>query len=211
MRCVKRGFLILVFMFAYGPVLLKAQDQAVENQRQVLRIPRISRPPVLSDFLNGVPREAEATVTDFRKYRPGDGEPISQPTTAYLSYDDKNLYVAFVCKDDPELIRARFTARDQTVSDDRTVVTLDTFLDYRRYYWFDVNPYGVQEDGVSVSGAGSYSNWDTLWYSDAKLTVDGYVTLTIIPFKSIRFPDNPQQTWGLVVDRFITRNNEWST
>ena len=40
------------------------------------------------------PREAELVVTDFRQYMPGDGEPVTQPTTAYLSYDDKNLYVA---------------------------------------------------------------------------------------------------------------------
>ena len=205
------GFLMLVLLFVCVPVSLDAQDQAAKKQRQVLRIPRVSRPPTLSDFLNGVPREAEATVTDFRQYRPGDGQPISQPTTAFLSYDDKNLYVAFVCKDDPKLIRARFATRDDLVSDDRTIVTLDTFLDYRRHYWFNVNPYGIQEDGVSVSGEGAYSNWDTLWYSDAKLTEDGYVTLTTIPFKSIRFPDSPEQTWGLVIGRFITRNNEWST
>jgi hypothetical protein len=158
-----------------------------------------------------VPQEGAVAVTDFRQYRPGDGEPVSRPTTAYLSYDDENLYVAFVCKDDPKLIRARLTKHDQIVSDDRTIVTLDTFNDRRRHYWFNVNPYGVQEDGISVSGEGAYSNWDTLWHSDAKITEDAYVTLHVIPFKSIRFPSAPQQTWGLVVGRFITRNNEWST
>ncbi len=69
----------------------------------------------------------------------------------------------------------------------------------------------MQEDGISVSGEGTYSNWDTLWHSDAKITEDGYVTLHVIPFKSLRFPSTPQQRWGLVVGRFITRNNEWST
>jgi hypothetical protein len=155
-----------------------------------------------------VPQEGAVAVTDFRQYRPGDGEPVSRPTTAYLSYDDENLYVAFVCKDDPKLIRARLTKHDQIVSDDRTIVTLDTFNDRRRHYWFNVNPYGVQEDGISVSGEGAYSNWDTLWHSDAKITEDAYVTLHVSPFKSIRFPSAPQQTWGLVVGRFITRNNE---
>ncbi len=200
-----------MLLCACGPVVQAAQDKVVEEQMKTLRIPRVSRPPALSDFLNGVPREAERVITDFRQYRPGDGEPVSQPTTAYLSYDDNNLYVAFVCKDDPRLIRARLSKHDQIVSDDRTIVTLDTFNDRRRHYWFNVNPYGVQEDGVSVAGEGGYSNWDTLWHSDAKITGDGYVTLAAIPFKSIRFPSTPQQTWGLVVGRFITRNNEWST
>ncbi len=205
--------LLAAFAVLVAPplALASAEQQAVEQQMARLRIPRVSRAPQLSDFIHGVAREAEMAVTDFRQYRPGDGEPASQPTTAYLSYDDKNLYVAFVCKDDPKLIRARLSKRDQTISDDRTIVTLDTFNDRRRHYWFNVNPYGVQEDGVSVSGEGAYSNWDSLWYSDAKITEDGYVTLHVIPFKSIRFSNDPQQTWGLVVGRFITRNNEWST
>ena len=210
-RWLDRGIGVVVLLCAWGPVSLEAQDRSVESQPPVIRVPHVSRPPSLSDFLNGVPREAEAVVTDFRQYRPGDGEPVSQPTTAYLSYDDENLYVAFVCKDDPKLIRARLTKHDLIVSDDRTIVTLDTFNDRRRHYWFNVNPYGVQEDGISVSGEGAYSNWDTLWHSDAKITEDGYVTIHVIPFKSIRFPSTPQQTWGLVVGRFITRNNEWST
>jgi len=33
-----------------------------------LRIPRVSRAPQFSDFLNGTPREAELVVTDFRQF-----------------------------------------------------------------------------------------------------------------------------------------------
>ncbi len=210
-RGIRWGLSTIILLCALGSPAVRAQDAIVAEQMVRLRIPRVSRAPQLSDFINGVAREAEYAVTDFRQYRPGDGEPATQPTTAYLSYDDKNLYVAFVCKDDPKLIRARLTKHDQIQSDDRTIVTLDTFNDRRRHYWFNVNPYGVQEDGVSVAGEGAYLNWDSLWYSEAKTTEDGYVTLHSIPFKSIRFSNDPQQTWGLVVGRFIIRNNEWST
>jgi hypothetical protein len=114
-----RVFLLVAPLLCVGtPASLDAQDIALETRTPVLRIPRVSRPPTLADSLNGVPREAEAVVTDFRQYRPGDGEPVSQPTTAYLSYDDENLYIAFVCKDDPKLIRARLTKHDQIVSDE---------------------------------------------------------------------------------------------
>ncbi|MCX6638309.1 MAG: hypothetical protein NT090_24925, partial [Acidobacteria bacterium] len=81
------------------------------GQTPAITIPRVSRPPKLGDFLNGAPREAELKVTDFRQMDPGDGDPVSQPTTAFLSYDDKNLYVAFIAKDDPKLIRARVAKR----------------------------------------------------------------------------------------------------
>ena len=77
---VVRLLVLLGSVCAFAPALLEAQDKAVEDQMKVLRIPRVSRPPTLADFLNGVPREAEATITDFRQYRPGDGEPVSRPT-----------------------------------------------------------------------------------------------------------------------------------
>jgi uncharacterized protein DUF5916 len=189
---------------------LVAQEEVIEDQMRSLRIPRVSRPPTLDDYLNGVPREAELTVTDFRQYRPGDGEPVSQPTTAFLSYDDKNLYVAFICKDSPKLIRARLSKHDQTMADDRTMVNLDTFHDRQRMYWFNVNPYGVQADGTLTDGQPVDVNWNTLWQSDASFTEDGYVTLAVIPFKSIRFSSDKEQRWGLILGRFIMRGNEWA-
>ena len=47
-----------------------------------LKIPRVSRAPKLSDFLNDTPREAEAVVIIFKQFDPHDGEPVSQPTAA---------------------------------------------------------------------------------------------------------------------------------
>jgi len=206
-----RCLVVLVLLLAFGGGDLCAQEDVVDSQMRSLRIPRVSRAPVLDDFVNGVEREAELVVTDFRQYRPGDGEPATQETTAYLSYDDKNLYAAFICKDDPKLIRARLSKHDQIMSDDRTMVNLDTFHDRRRMYFFNVNPYGVQAEGVATDGQPSDLNWDTLWYSDARITADGYVAITIIPFKSIRFTNDEQQTWGLMLGRFIMRSNEWVT
>ena len=149
-------------------------------------------------------------ISDFRQYTPGDGTPVTQPTTAYLSYDDKNLYVAFVFKDDPKLIRARLAKRELIMSDDRISICIDTFHDHRHMYWFDVNPYGVQADGNVTDGVEDDPSWDTLWHSEAKITEDGYVGLAAIPFKSIRFPSDEEQTWGLILIRWINRNNESS-
>ena len=178
-------------------------------ENNTLRIPRVTRPPKIEDFINGTPREAEVQVSDFRQFDPGDGAPVSQPTTAYLSYDDKHIYVAYVCRDDPEKIRARVTRRDALLSDDRVSIGIDTFHDHRRNYWFDVNPYGIQMDGITNNGVDDF-DFDTLWYSWGRLTADGYVTLQAIPFKSLRFPGTPVQNWGIVLNRMIQRNKEMS-
>ena len=194
-------------------VLLCCQPVACLAQPDVtpaIAIPRVSQPPKLSDFLANTPREAEIGVTDFRQYDPNDGQPASQPTAAFLSYDGKNLYVAFIAKDDPKLIRATLTKRKQITSDDRVIVEIDTAHDHQHAYFFGVNPYGIQRDGITTDGYGDDLSWEGLWYSDARITAEGYCALITIPFKTLRFPDAPKQKWGILLARRINRNSEFS-
>jgi hypothetical protein len=194
-------------LFVLGQAAGSAQS---EEEAPTLSIPRVARAPKLADFLLGVPREAELTVTDFRQMDPTDGNPVSQPTTAHLSYDQEKLYVAFVAKDDPKLIRARVAKRKQILTDDRITINIDTFHDHRHAYWFDVNPYAIQLDGITTDGYGDDFSWEGLWYTEGKITEDGYVVLISIPFKTLRFPDAPKQKWGVMLGRFIQRNNEFA-
>jgi hypothetical protein len=172
------------------------------------RIPRVSRPPSIEDFLQGRAREAEAELTGFRQYEPGDGTPVSRATTAYLSYDDKNLYVVFVCKDEPGKVRAHLAKREDIGNDEKVGILLDTFQDRHRAYVFAANPLGIQLDGIFTEGQGYDFSFDTLWYSEGRLTPDGYVVWMAIPFKSLRFSDAPVQKWGIAVHRVIIRTNE---
>ena len=175
-----------------------------------LRIPRVNRAPKLEDFATGTPREAEVAVTEFRQFDPHDGDPITQSTVAYLSYDSKNLYVGWICKDDPSKIYARVAPRKQIELDDRVTINIDTFADHKHAYWFDVNPYGIQYDGRTTDGIGDDPSWESLWYSEGKITEDGYIVLETIPFKSLRFPRASKQIWYICLARFINRNNEMS-
>ena len=199
------GLRALLFLIA---VLFPLASGAVELAP--LRVPRVSRAPKLADFANGTPREAEVSVSVFRQFDPHDGEPASLPTVAYLSYDDKNLYVGWICKDDPDKIYARMAPRKQIDLDDRVTINIDTFADHKHAYWFDVNPYGIQYDGRTTDGIGDDPSWEGLWYSEGKITEDGYVVLETIPFKSLRFPRAAKQTWYICLARFINRNSELS-
>ena len=81
-----------------------------------LTIPRLTRAPALEDFLSMKP-EGEialqmAKVTGFVQRNPHDGEKVSEETAAYLGYDQKNLYIVFVCFDDPKKVRARMSRRE---------------------------------------------------------------------------------------------------
>lgn len=183
---------------------------ADETPTPTVHIPHVTRAPKLADFLNGTPREAELIITDFRQFDPHDGAPVSQPTTAYLSYDDKHIYVVFLCKDNPALIRARKGKRDNILTDDRISISIDTFHDHRRSYWFDANLYGIQMDGITTDGVDDFS-FDTLWYAEGRLLPDGYIVFLTLPFHSLRFPRANEQTWGIILARFIQRNNEFAT
>src|SRR5215471_4495801 len=190
--------------------LLVISVAAASAETPKLTIPRISRPPTLEEFLGDGQRSDLVKVTDLRQRDPKDGDPVSEPTSVYLGYDDRNFYAVFICKDDPDKIRAHMSKREDIGSDDSVAVFLDTFHDRQRCYEFIVNPLGIQLDGIASEGQNDDYSFDTVWHSEGKLTANGYVVLLAIPFKSLRFKSSDLQTWGISVARIIQRNNETS-
>ena len=175
-----------------------------------LTIPRAAKPPVLADYVNGLPAERGVEVKDFRQLNPGDGTPSSQDTKAYLSFDDSHFYAVFMTKVDPKIIRANIAKRENIMGDDEMVLEIDTFHDKQRAFVFHINPYGVQLDGKNTDGSGYDFNFDTQWQSDGQITKDGFVGMMAIPFKSLRFNSADVQTWGIAVGRIVGGVNEWS-
>ncbi|MGB6990339.1 MAG: DUF5916 domain-containing protein, partial [Candidatus Sulfotelmatobacter sp.] len=155
-----------------------------------------------------------AKVTGFVQRNPHDGEKVSEETAAYLGYDEKNLYIVFVCFDDPKKVRARMSAREDIADDDEVAVMFDTFHDRRRAYEFQTTPLGVQWDAIYTeasrdeTGGNWDTSWDTVWDSRGKVTSRGFVVWMSIPFKSLRFPATKQQEWGIILYRGIIRKNE---
>jgi hypothetical protein len=176
----------------------------------------MQRAPVLEDFadmkLNEELEGQMVKVDQFKQNQPRDGEPASQRTESYLGYDDKNLYIVFICFDkEPEKIRARWEKRENAFDDDFVEVTLDTFNDRRRGYMFWSNPLGIQAEGIWTEEEGEPDwSFDTLWQTRGQLTEQGYVVWMAIPFKSLRFRVEDRQTWNITLLRMIPRANEWA-
>ena len=202
--------LSLLLILLSLPATVAAQPQPPVDERPRVSIPRVTSPPVLADYVDGLAKPGATAISTFVQREPGDGIPASQATEAYLSYDDDHLYVVFVARDtEPGRVRASLTRREAFSNNDFVGVMLDTFQDRRRAYLFIVNPLGVQLDGVASDGArdDDYS-FDTVWESEGQLTPFGYVVRMAIPFKSLRFPNAAVQTWGIGLARSIVRNNE---
>lgn len=183
-----------------------------------LTIPRLAHAPALEDFL-GMKPEGEAAlqmakVTDFVQRNPHDGEKVTEPTEAYLGYDQKSIYLVFVCFDDPKKVRARMSVREDIQDDDQVAVLFDTFHDRRRAYEFQTTPLGVQWDAIYTEASrqetgGNWDvSWDAVWDSRGKVTSRGFVVWMSIPFKSLRFPATDKQEWGIILYRGIKRENE---
>lgn len=197
------GILFSFVGFAAGHHLALAETA-------VLQVPRAPRPLELADLVTLGGDDSGGRVTEFRQRNPGDGVPAGHPTSVSLAYDSKNLYVGFVCGDDPAQIRAHLARREDILADDAVAVYLDTFRDHRHAYVFSVNPLGIQRDAIMTEGQDEDPSFDTVWYSDGRLTSSGYMVIMTIPFKSLRFPDSEGQTWGIALGRTIPRDSEES-
>ncbi|HVV47822.1 MAG TPA: DUF5916 domain-containing protein, partial [Bryobacteraceae bacterium] len=202
-----RPLATLTLIFALSCVAA-AQSAPPEAQLKNIRVPRITTKPRIEEFLDGRSRPDMLRIDDFRQRNPGDGVPLSLKTSAWIGWDEKNFYVVFVCTSPPGEVRARLGKREDIFSDDFVGIFFDTWHDHQRAYEFFVNPFGVQADGITVESRDDDFSFDTLWYSDGRLTSDGYVTMMEIPFKSLRFTAQDAQLWGFGVGRWIPTRNE---
>ncbi len=154
-----------------------------------------------------------ALVVDINiETRPGENVPALVRTTAFLTEDGENLYIAFDAKDDdPEAVRAYLRDRDSAYADDFVGIVLDTYNDDRRAFQFFANPLGVQMDMTNDDVNGNEDDsWDAIWSSAGQINKDGYVVEMQIPLSQLRFPGtNGEQTWGYEVLRFYPREHRY--
>ena len=154
------------------------------------------------------PAWASATVIPILyEWTPGDNVDPPVKTDCLVTFDERNLYVAFRAHDpEPARIRAHLMDRDSIdtfVQDDHVGVMIDTFNDERRAYQFRVNPLGVQADAIFSEQDGIEDwSWDMIWDSRGRVTDDGYVVEVALPFNQLRFPSTAAvQTWGFAASR----------
>lgn len=141
--------------------------------------------------------KSAAIADGFIERNPGDNTPPDVGTRAFITYDGDNLYVAFVCADDPNSLRATMCQRDQYFGDDCVMVMIDTYDEAVWAYEFFVNPHGIQKDYLWSNVNGEDPGFDMVWTSAAKVTDSGYQVEMAIPFAAMRFPNQNVQSWRM--------------
>jgi hypothetical protein len=140
---------------------------------------------------------------------PTEGTLPSERTVVRLTFDADHLYIGVRCDDrEPAGIVRTQMARDADLQNDDTIeIVLDTFLDHRNGYYFQVNALGAIADGVISNNAEPKKEWDGIWDARAAISDTGWSAEIAIPFKTLNFDPNGS-SWGFNLQRAIRRKQE---
>jgi hypothetical protein len=187
-----------VLITACAPSLLPAQS-ADEDYTPVyhpqLEISRASGPIEIDGRLDDAGWRGAARADNFAEHNPGDQTRPAVDTEVYITYDDDNLYVAWMCYDAPGEVRASFCERDDIFSDDYVILCLDTFGDATLAYEIASNPYGIPGDLLFSSSSGEDISYDMIFETAGQIVENGWIVEMAVPFTRMRFPEQEEQTW----------------
>jgi hypothetical protein len=195
------------------PALVSANDFK-PVYRPSLNVSRSAGEIKIDGRLQDAGWQGAAVADNFVENDPGDQIKPPVDTKAYVTYDSDRLYVAIVCYDDPTQVRATMCERDRLYSEDNVGVFFDTYGDAAWAYTLNVNPYGIQADALWSNGYGEDATYDLIWESAGQITDSGWQVELAIPFASLRFPNQSEQTWKMEFWRHhyrdIHRNISWT-
>ena len=198
-----RTFLFVIFLSITSITELLAQPE--------IKAVFTETPPIIDGSVSEDVWNNASMINELFQREPKAGDPVSEKTEFLFLYDHNNIYIGIHCYDDPKTITAKELARDVSLGeDDRVQVILDTYLDGRSGYWFQIGPRGSIGDAlVNENGKDFNKSWDGLWDGKAKITGNGWDAELIIPFKTLGFKKG-NSTWGLKLIRYIKRKSESS-
>ena len=206
-----------------------------------VRAVRVDDGPLIDgDVLNDPAYADTVLTTGFVQNRPFEGEPASERTEVRIVYTADTIYFGVVCyTGDPATIVVADSRRDSDMTEtDSFRIILDTYLDGQNGFVFGTNPAGIEYDGQVTnegqgsgrfggggsgrpsnsrqqrgSGGGFNLNWDGAWQVATSVTDIGWTAEVAIPFRTLRYPRNEVQSWGVNFQRNIRSRNEqayWS-
>ncbi len=160
---------------------------SIDAVRVEKRAPKIDG-EVLADPAWG----AAATASGFVLLRTSDA--ATQTTEARVLYDDRKLYVGFVCAEDQVdgLVASVTDADGPTYQDDAVELFLAPFANRERYYHFVVNSLGVLRDEI-----GQDETWDSGAKAAAKVAEGQWSVELSVPLADLALDETVGTTWGL--------------
>jgi hypothetical protein len=203
---MKMKSLIFTILFVFTIQLTFSQ---LNITRKKLPATRVSTAPKIDGVLNDAAWENIPIAKNFVMMRPDNGtqEPDSHKTEVKLIYDDDAIYIsALMYAPDPKKIPAEFTNRDNFRNADFFLVTINPNDDGQNPFEFIVSSAGTQGDSKISNGEEDF-NWSAVWESEFKITNKGWTVEMKIPYRALRFSNQPVQSWGINFHRKVQNLN----
>lgn len=193
-------------------VCLLASAPNPAGQTYAISPVRVRNPPKIDGYLTDPCWKLARPVGGFTQFSPEESAPSQEETFVYCVYDANNIYFGFACLDSRyEEMSAKLTPRESYEMGDCVALFLDTFHDRQNAFLFQTNALGIQLDArVFEDGSSTDESWDGIWRAEGRLTTKGWFVEIEIPFKTLRFPSDLVQIWGVQFWRYIERLDETS-
>ena len=196
-----------------APVAPDVITRAASGQATVRAI-KLTAPLRLDGVLDEEVYSTEKPFGGLLQVAPRYGEPQTERSDVWVTYDDQYIYVTCRCWDSapPEQWIANELRRDTNGlrQNDHFGVMFDTFYDRRSGFAFYTNPLGARADYSIIDEGGSNTDWNPVWTAKTGRFDGGWTVEMAIPFKSIRYRSGANQIWGFQLRRSVRRKNEWA-
>ena len=206
---LRKGWFVGAWIFFGVPI----HGWAVEHLDAV-RIESENAPKIDGDLSDDIWATA-ALIPNLTQMYPVEQTAPSENTEIRLCFDERNLFVSFLCFDrSPDEVNASIMQRDQSVgADDYVFILLDPYQTGRDGYYFRLNANGAKGEGRITSFLSRPNmNWDAIWDGAGRKTEEGWAVEFAIPFRSVSFDPN-SSTWAVNFGRWLPRaqeRNRWS-
>jgi Domain of unknown function (DUF5916) len=186
-----------------------------QSEKYAVEIRKTTNEIVLDGEMNEPVWQNAQVAKNFKVNFPIDSVFSLWQTEARFTFDDKNLYIGYVCFQK----RADYTVQNLRRdfgpgTTDVINLMLDPSRDGLNGFLFSVSPLNVQREATIINGQDFNIVWDNKWFSEIKNFDDKWTVEIAIPFKTLRYklaPDGQQNCWGLNFIRTRLKNFETST
>jgi hypothetical protein len=206
---LKRPFLLPLFAFLTLSFALPLFAQ--HSQPDSLKALQIKSPIRLDGILDETDWAKAPKISNFTQRELNENQPATEKTEVAVLYTKTELFIGVWCFDsEPDKIIAQKMKWDfEYGNEDNFEIVLDTYGDKRNAYLFIVNPNGAQYDALVTDNSRKMnSDWNGVWYVAAKRTDQGWFAEIKIPFSTLKFSAENEQTWGINFERNIRRKRE---
>jgi hypothetical protein len=193
---------LLFFLFCLSCVFpAMSQDSS-----KIFMARRISQVIRIDGKLDEEAWKQATPYSDFVQNQPVQGGKPGQKTEVRIMYDNFALYVGAIMYDTaPDSILKELGSRDDgNINADFFRIVFDPYNTRQDAFDFSVSASGVQLDSKF-----SDPTFDAVWFSQVRITEQGWIAEMKIPYYAIRFPRELVQNWGLQITRTIRRTREF--